>query len=127
MFHKSNLNKIIANYTGQPLSKIEQDTDRDNYMNPIEAREYGIIDHVIGGDEGVFKVKGSIRKFPKVSEAAPPPSKRPHAHHACMHACIEGMLGRHTFSTHSRTLVELAFAVLSSAAGVCAAQGGVHP
>jgi ATP-dependent Clp protease protease subunit len=68
MFHKSNLNKIIAGYTGQPLSKVEQDTDRDNYMNPIQAREYGIIDHVIGGDDLVFKVKGSIRKFPKVSQ-----------------------------------------------------------
>ena len=47
MYHKSNLNRIIADYCGQPLSKIEADTDRDNYMSPIEAREYGIIDHIV--------------------------------------------------------------------------------
>lgn len=68
MYHKSNLNRIIADYCGQPLSRVEKDTDRDNYMSPIEAREYGIIDHIIGGDEEVFRVKGSIRNFPKVKE-----------------------------------------------------------
>ena len=47
MYHKSNLNRIIADYCSQPLSKIEADTDRDNYMSPIEAREYGIIDHIV--------------------------------------------------------------------------------
>eukprot|EP00955_Chlamydomonas_euryale_P104514 365572-Chlamydomonas_euryale.AAC.11 len=57
MFHKANLNRIQSQYTGQPLSKIEVDTDRDNYMNPIQAREYGIIDHIIGSDDDVFQVK----------------------------------------------------------------------
>lgn len=56
MYHKANLNRIQSEYTGQPLSRIEADTNRDNYMNPIEAREYGIIDHVIGSDENVFQV-----------------------------------------------------------------------
>jgi hypothetical protein len=51
---------------GQPLHKIEEDTDRDRYMSPLEARDYGIIDHIIGGDDAVFKVKGSTRRFPKV-------------------------------------------------------------
>ncbi len=37
--------------TDQPLSKIEEDTDRDRYMSPLEAKEYGIIDHIIGGEE----------------------------------------------------------------------------
>jgi len=68
MFHKANLNRIQSQYTGQPLSKIEVDTDRDNYMNPIQAREYGIIDHIIGSDDDVFQVKGSLRKFPKLKE-----------------------------------------------------------
>lgn len=68
MYHKANLNRIIADYTQQPLSKIEEDTDRDRYMSPIEAKEYGIIDHVIGGEEAVFKVKGSLKRFPKVKE-----------------------------------------------------------
>jgi ATP-dependent Clp protease protease subunit len=41
----------MADYTGQPLAKIEEDTDRDRYMSPLEAKEYGIIDHIVGGEE----------------------------------------------------------------------------
>jgi len=68
MYHKANLNRIMADYTGQPLNKVEEDTDRDRYMSPLEAKEYGIIDHIVGGEEAVFKVKGSLKKFPKVKE-----------------------------------------------------------
>ncbi len=56
----------MCDLQGQTLTKIEQDTDRDRYMSPLEAKEYGIIDHIIGGEEAVFKIKGSINKFPKV-------------------------------------------------------------
>jgi len=41
------LNKIISRHTGQPLEKVESDTDRDYYMSAEEAREYGIIDKII--------------------------------------------------------------------------------
>ncbi|KAG2484223.1 hypothetical protein HYH03_016958 [Edaphochlamys debaryana] len=68
MYHKANLNRIMADYCGQPLAKIEEDTDRDRYMSPLEAKEYGLIDHIIGGEEAVFNVKGSLKKFPKVKE-----------------------------------------------------------
>ena len=68
MYHKANLNRIIADYTGQSVTKIEEDTDRDRYMSPIEAKEYGIIDHIIGGEDAVFRVQGSTRRFPKVRE-----------------------------------------------------------
>ncbi len=44
---KENLNGILADLTGQPLDKIEKDTDRDYYMSGDQAREYGIIDEVI--------------------------------------------------------------------------------
>ncbi len=37
-------------------------------MSPLEAKEYGIIDHIIGGEEAVFNVRGSMRKFPAVRE-----------------------------------------------------------
>jgi ATP-dependent Clp protease protease subunit len=40
------LNKILAEHTGQPLEKIEQDTDRDYYMTAEEALHYGLIDFV---------------------------------------------------------------------------------
>ncbi len=44
---KQKLNRILAENTGQPLSVIEADTERDNYMSAQEAMEYGLIDAVI--------------------------------------------------------------------------------
>ena len=44
---REKLNKILAERTGQPLEKIEKDTDRDNFMTAEEAKEYGLIDHVM--------------------------------------------------------------------------------
>ncbi len=41
------LNGILANHTGQPLSKINDDTERDRFMSAQEAREYGLVDMVI--------------------------------------------------------------------------------
>ena len=38
--------EILAQHTGQPIEKVEQDTNRDKFMSPDEAREYGIIDSV---------------------------------------------------------------------------------
>ncbi len=44
---KDKVNHIIAKHTGQNLKKVEKDTDRDFYLSPQEAKEYGIIDQVI--------------------------------------------------------------------------------
>lgn len=44
---KRTLNQILADITGKPLEQIEKDTDRDNFMLPQEALEYGLIDKVI--------------------------------------------------------------------------------
>ena len=44
---RDKLNKILAKHTGQPLEKVEKDTDRDFYLSAEEAKEYGIIDEVI--------------------------------------------------------------------------------
>lgn len=44
---KEKLNKILAKHTGQPLEKIEKDTDRDFYLSAEEAKDYGLIDQVI--------------------------------------------------------------------------------
>ena len=44
---KDKLNRILAKHTGQPLKKLEKDTDRDFYLSAQEAKEYGIIDEVI--------------------------------------------------------------------------------
>ncbi len=41
------MNEILAHHTGKPIDKIKNDTERDYYMSPDEAREYGIIDKII--------------------------------------------------------------------------------
>ena len=46
LFIKDKLNKELSDRTGQPIERIRQDTDRDFYMSPSEAVEYGIIDNV---------------------------------------------------------------------------------
>lgn len=44
---KKNLNRILSEKTGQPLEIIERDTERDNFMEANEAKEYGLIDEVM--------------------------------------------------------------------------------
>ncbi|MBD2394928.1 ATP-dependent Clp protease proteolytic subunit [Cyanobacterium aponinum FACHB-4101] len=44
---KHDLNEMMALHTGQPIEKIEKDTDRDYFMSAAEAKEYGLIDKVI--------------------------------------------------------------------------------
>jgi ATP-dependent Clp protease protease subunit len=44
---REDLNHILSKHTGQPLTRIEQDTDRDRFMSSYEAKEYGLIDEVI--------------------------------------------------------------------------------
>jgi ATP-dependent Clp protease protease subunit len=44
---RDRLNKILAHHTGQPLEKIQQDTDRDNFLSAQQAVDYGLIDMVL--------------------------------------------------------------------------------
>jgi len=44
---RKRLNNILAKHTGQPMKRIERDTERDFFMDSDEAREYGLIDEVI--------------------------------------------------------------------------------
>jgi ATP-dependent Clp protease protease subunit len=44
---KERLNELLVKHTGQPLEKIQKDTDRDYFMSADEAKEYGLIDEVI--------------------------------------------------------------------------------
>ena len=48
---KKRISQILANHTGQPIEKIDKDTDRDYILTPPEAVEYGAIDHVIAKRE----------------------------------------------------------------------------
>lgn len=55
---KKLLNEIVAKHTGQPLAKVEKDTDRDFYMSADEAIKYGLVDEVISTIKGLEAKKG---------------------------------------------------------------------
>ncbi|MEO1903673.1 MAG: ATP-dependent Clp endopeptidase proteolytic subunit ClpP [Alcanivorax sp.] len=44
---KGDLNRMLADHTGQPLEVVERDTDRDNFMDATQAKEYGLVDEVL--------------------------------------------------------------------------------
>ena len=52
---KGRLNEIIAKHTGQPLERVEKDSDRDYFMGAQEARAYGIVDEVVSVNRKSFK------------------------------------------------------------------------
>ena len=47
LYARERLNQILAKHTGQPIEKIAEDVDRDRFMSPQEAKEYGLIDSVV--------------------------------------------------------------------------------
>jgi len=54
---KETLNQILVLHTGKTLSQIQNDTDRDFFMTGMEAKEYGIIDHVIKNRDDLNKIE----------------------------------------------------------------------
>jgi ATP-dependent Clp protease protease subunit len=57
LFLRDKLNGIMSERTGQPLEVISRDTDRDNFMTAAQAKEYGLIDHIIERSNAVDKDK----------------------------------------------------------------------
>ena len=53
---KKTLNEILVQHTGKNMKQIQKDTDRDYFMSGIEAKEYGIIDHVITNRDDLDKL-----------------------------------------------------------------------
>ncbi len=47
LYHKRKLNELLAHHTGQPIDKLEADTERDFFMSAAEAKDYGLVDKVI--------------------------------------------------------------------------------
>jgi ATP-dependent Clp protease protease subunit len=47
LYIRKRLNQLYVEHTGQPLEKIESDLERDRFMNPVEAKAYGLIDEVL--------------------------------------------------------------------------------
>jgi ATP-dependent Clp protease protease subunit len=58
---KETLNGILVKHTGKSLKQIQRDTDRDYFMSGMEAKEYGIIDHVITNRDDLDKI-GDVEK-----------------------------------------------------------------
>ncbi len=50
--NRTNLNQILADATGQPIERVEQDTERDNYMTSDEALAYGLVDRIMTSRDG---------------------------------------------------------------------------
>jgi ATP-dependent Clp protease, protease subunit len=59
LYIRERLNGIVAKHTGQPIATIAEDIDRDRYMSPEEAREYGLIDNIISRKGQVVEVTHS--------------------------------------------------------------------
>jgi ATP-dependent Clp protease, protease subunit len=47
LYARARLNEILAKHTGQTVEQVAEDVDRDRFMSPVEAKEYGIIDNVV--------------------------------------------------------------------------------
>jgi len=60
LYLRSKLNQLYAQHTGQTIDQIEKDMDRDRFMSAEEAKEYGIIDHVLGA--GSFPAVDGTKK-----------------------------------------------------------------
>jgi ATP-dependent Clp protease protease subunit len=58
LYIRQRLNQLYVDHTEQPLERIERDMERDRFMNPVEAREYGLIDQVLDR-RGVETVKSA--------------------------------------------------------------------
>lgn len=67
MHNKNNVTSIIAKCTGRSFEQVQKDIDRDRYMSPIEAVEYGIIDGVIDRDNIIPLVPVPERMKPRIS------------------------------------------------------------
>ena len=68
LYIKQRMNEVIAKHTGQSVEQVEEDTDRDRFMSPDEAKDYGIIDAVLGAGTGT--PADNIEKMEDASDEA---------------------------------------------------------
>jgi ATP-dependent Clp protease protease subunit len=56
---KRDINEILARHTGQPVDRVARDTERDRYLTALEAKEYGLVDEVVGQIPTAEAAKGN--------------------------------------------------------------------
>jgi ATP-dependent Clp protease protease subunit len=56
---KRDINEILARHTGQPIERVAKDTERDLYMTALQAKDYGLVDEVVGHIPSAEAAKGS--------------------------------------------------------------------
>ncbi len=59
MANKKDINEILAKHCGQPIEVISRDTERDRYLTAIQAKEYGLVDEVVGHIPSAEAAKGA--------------------------------------------------------------------
>ncbi|KAK9144061.1 hypothetical protein Sjap_003964 [Stephania japonica] len=67
LHNKNNVIRIVSSFTGRTIDQVEKDIDRDRYMSPIEAVEYGIVDGIIDRDSIIPLVPVPEKVKPRVS------------------------------------------------------------
>ncbi|HSB70283.1 MAG TPA: ATP-dependent Clp endopeptidase proteolytic subunit ClpP [Candidatus Methylomirabilis sp.] len=67
---REELDRIISHHTGQPLERVEKDSDRDFFMSPEEAKAYGLVDEVIYSRDVAKKLAPGILPIPAAPEGS---------------------------------------------------------
>lgn len=67
---REQLNRILAHHTGQPIEKIQEDTEKDNFMSPEEAKAYGLVDDVIKSRAAAAAEKDDKKSDDKKDDSA---------------------------------------------------------
>ena len=61
LYARERLNEIMAKHTGKPIEQVADDVDRDRFMSPVEAQEYGLIDNVVTSKGDVVDVSAHTK------------------------------------------------------------------
>ncbi len=70
--NKQDINEILAKHTGQPIERVARDTERDRYLTAIQAKEYGLVDEVVGHIPTAEAAKGTEPRGPRPPVRDPP-------------------------------------------------------